>query len=737
MARILKTCLYGSVAAATMLAATATRAIAQEAGSSALEEVVVTAQKREERLQDVPISITAVTSKSLDAKGIYDSQQLQQIAPGLSFRRTTGSGQLFLRGIGAYNTSIGDENPTALYIDGVYIPSMTANLFAMNNIERIEVLRGPQGTLFGRNAAGGVVQIVTKDPTQQTSGSATASYASYQKTRFTAYANGGLTDELAGNLAVMYQHQGKGWGRNLTTGQKAFYDNNLGVRGKLRLDLGATVATLSADYNKFDGDYGRRTTPAPGSRPLTGDTYRGFYTASGDLNESTVTKQRGVLLRVDHDLSWAQFASLSSYRKVTGRNPVDQDGLSSILGTAHINAIEDTYSQEFQLLSPSDSKVTWVTGAYYFHDNSKYAPLQIFTAATAVTTPVFVPSINQTIRAPTAIVNLPATVITTIRSQMKAESYAAYGQATVEVLPRLTLTGGLRYTSDKRKINGAVNTAPVTYQQATFNKLTYKATADYRFNPDVHAYVQYSRGFKSGVFNIVSPTAPSVRPSTVDALEVGLKSQLFDNTVRFNTAAFHYKMKDLQSSQIVLGTQALFNAAKAHSSGFEAELEASPIRDLTVRASAAYLRARFDSFPGAPLSVVNPLPNPLAGPSGYVTYNGDAAGAIMPSAPEWQLQLGADYAIPLAYGRLDLSANASYTDRIYALDNKFYAPAYTIVNASVGWSAPDDRWSVRLMARNLLNRQYVVSRGPGFAAASINQTPGEPQTFELQIGARW
>ncbi len=289
---------------------------AQEAAK--LEEVTVTAQKRTERLEDVPIADSAITATDALNRGITDMSSLQMAVPGLVINHTANEGNIFIRGVGTNLFGPASEQTVAVYVDGVYLPSPEANLFSFNNIERIEVLKGPQGTLFGRNTTGGVVQIITRDPSQVFGGDVSVGYANYDDVTAQGYVTGGLTQSLSADLAVMYENQGIGWGHNFTTGQQ----NGITARaitlcapsGKFT-PLDSTTVKLILDYSRQYSKYDYQLLPGIVS-PLDGkSTYPGRYNALGGLNDFELVKQRGASLEVEHDAGVVRLVNILAYRR--------------------------------------------------------------------------------------------------------------------------------------------------------------------------------------------------------------------------------------------------------------------------------------------------------------------------------------------------------------------------------------------------------------------------------------
>ena len=244
--------------------ASLTSTVEVAAQSSVLEEIVVTAQKRAESLQEVPIAVSAFTSEVLEQSGVTSTMDLTMVTPGLQVIRALGSPQFSLRGISAATVAAGNENSIATYVDGVYMPSMAGNNFAFNNLERVEVLKGPQGTLFGRNATGGLINVVTKTPSQESTGNVEVSYGNYETTGVNAYFSGGLTDTIAADLAVLYSDQNDRFGTNINTGNDRGFSKTQAIRSKVVFDASdATTVTFALGYSEYDTDMGlNRQLPA-------------------------------------------------------------------------------------------------------------------------------------------------------------------------------------------------------------------------------------------------------------------------------------------------------------------------------------------------------------------------------------------------------------------------------------------------------------------------------------------
>lgn len=286
---------------------------------SGLEEIVVTAQRRAENLQKVPIAVTSVSAATLQAAAITSSQQLTSVVPGLNLAQNGNTVEPFLRGIGNNNNDPGNELPVAVYIDNVYIASANQNLLDLSDVSNIAVLKGPQGTLFGRNAVGGVIQITTKDPDQALEGRVGASFDNYETLRADFFVGGGLSEDVRASLAAVYITQGRGWGKNINTGNEIRkVDSNIALRSKLIFTPGdSTTIRLSGDYGRRRDSLSAQFTAYPGTDLVVPGYVRPSNPWSSNNSRDTKLQFNGggASLAVDQDLEFAHFVSISAYRK--------------------------------------------------------------------------------------------------------------------------------------------------------------------------------------------------------------------------------------------------------------------------------------------------------------------------------------------------------------------------------------------------------------------------------------
>ncbi|MDB5577573.1 MAG: TonB-dependent receptor [Bradyrhizobium sp.] len=696
----------GSAVQAQTTAAGATTQVDQD--GSGLEEIVVTAQRRAENLQDVPVAVTALTSNSLASKGISNTTDLGSVTPGLSYSTVVGSALPRIRGIGSAISLGGNENPVATYIDGVYIASAAASVLSFNNIEQVAVLKGPQGTLFGRNATGGLIQITTRDPQQAFAGEASATYGNLDTIGGTAYLTGGLAENLAADLAVFYNDQRDGFGRNLTTGSEINKARDFAARSKIKLSIGNdTTIRLALDYA-----HTRAAAPAfrpiYGSLPITGLPFTGGkFDIANETDPSLVSEQGGGSLSVTHNFGAINLLSITAYRKTSFHTLFDIDKLPAFISRSDLNQPQHQFSQELQLQSKGRGPFRWVVGGYYFNSSASYDPLVIST--------------------------VPSDLI--ISSTQKTESIAAFGQASYEFAPKTTITIGLRYTDENKDYQGqgvvALRTGVTTINPAIFGtlkarKLTWRAALDHHFTDTILGYISYNRGFKSGGFNpqqFAQPLTP-FQPEVLDAGEAGLKMELLDRHLRLNTAGFYYKYKNIQINAFQNGISTIYNAASATIYGFDLDATAVATRNLSFTLGASWLHDRYGDFPGAVISTPR-VPNGTTILGGNATAAGNAEGNRLSLTPDWTLNLGADYVIPLPNGSINLSANFFHSDGWRAEpDNRIGQKPYNLVNASATWLfGPNRDYSVKLFAKNIGNVAYAV------------QMNAQPQADGVAIGA--
>ncbi len=682
----------------------------ESAANATVEEIVVTAQKRAERLQDVPIAIGAISASQAAAKGINDISSIQAAIPGLVINHTANEGNIFVRGVGTNLFGPASEQTVAVYVDNIYYPSPEANLFTFNNIERIEVLKGPQGTLFGRNTTGGVVHIITREPSDQLRVEASLGYANYDTISASAYLGGPLSDTVSADVAANYSNQGKGWGRNLNTGQDngIMADNNYAVRTKLKFGpTGPTTVLLAFDYSHSLSRYSYQLVPGViGADGVS--TYPGEYNSTTGLRDLERLNTGGGSLQIEQGLGDLKLVSITSYRRSNVRYLLDQDDTPAIVADLSLPSKAHNWSQEVQLHGASTAPIKWVLGGFFFDSVAAYTPFDVDYG------------------------------VVVLADKQKTQSFAGFGQATAEIFPDTNLTGGLRYTYERQKLivdNFAVGGAviPLPNDRQTFSKLTWRAALDHHFTTDVLGYVSYNRGFKSGGFNLLAPTDAPFKPEVLDAYEAGFKTEWFDRRLRFNIAAFLYEYKNIQVTIPQLGSIVTRNAARARIKGLEATLQARPVSNLNLDASISLLDGKYTSYPNAP----------AVGPNGESTdafgniLTIDAKGNRTISTPKFTASIGGDYGVQTKIGEFRLAVNAAYNDGyFFYADNRLTQPSFWLVNASLNWALPGDHFDAQLWVKNLTDVTYYAGRSEQ-AGLGDAQRQAAPRTYGLTLTARF
>jgi iron complex outermembrane recepter protein len=686
-----------------------------------LNEIVVTSQRRSENLQTIPLSVTAATATELLNEGVTDMAALSQAVPGLSYTLGGNSATPFIRGVGTTVNSVGNEASVATYVDGVYISSINAQLFEINNIDRIEVLKGPQGTLFGRNATGGVIQVITKDPSFTPSADIQVGKGNYGTTSGSFYGATGLGGNVAVDLAAYGINQADGWGTDLVTGQPTFTRHDFGARSKLLwIPADGTRILIAADYNRTRNEDGLGPHMVPPGVGIDGVTrYNGFYNTYDDPNDHTDVRQSGLSFNVEQRLAAARLVNITSWRNVNGFALLDQDATPLEVVRAPYLQHDQTITEEVHLLSKDGASLPWIVGIYYFDDLSSYDPLDLMGEVAAPLDEV------------------------QIWSAQKSRSYAAFGQVTPEIATDTHLTLGARYTKDERAVTGSTlallatrtSTVAAASQSTSWRKPTWRAALDHQFTPNIMGYISFDRGFKSGVYNLLSYAAPPVSPEALDAYQLGIKTESADHRVRLNAAAFYYNYKDIQVEEIVTGGIMLVNAAAAEMKGIDVDFAFLPVDTFTVRGGFEVMSGHYTNFRNAPF--YSPTLGPNGEPAGGNTQRvGNATGFDTVRTPKETATVSAVYRVSVPRGSLNFVLSDYYNSGFaWDPDNRLRQSSYDVLNAAVEWSAPRNAWGILLWGRNLTGTQYCAFE----TATTLNDScaPAPPRTYGMTLSANF
>jgi iron complex outermembrane receptor protein len=717
-----------SFAVHAALAAYPAAALAQEASSDSdtptLETVVVTAQKRTEDIQNVPISITALSAQALSQAGATGIQDIGMLTPGLQMNSTNGFLTPSIRGVGTNAGGAGLENSVALYVDGVYIGSAPAALLTLSDISQIQVLRGPQGTLFGRNATGGAILVQTLDPVDRPTGTADVSYGNYDTSTVDAYLSDGIAQGLSADISAHVSLQGNGYGRNLYDGSWANRQNlDSAYRSKWLYRPDAdTAVRLSFDYYDRYGNLGLSTRIVPGTAPTFTPPYGGSpWDIDTPIDPENHLTGGGASAQIDHDFGWASLTSISAYRRNSyltifdgGYQPANVLGLD-------VDLIDRQFTQELDLKSPqSTGPLTWVAGLYYYQERASYGP-------------------GSSVLGPALISPLFPLQALVVDSSVSTHSYAGFAQLSMKLAARTDITLGGRYSWERRALDGTqdgyllgdilIGTLASADVSTNYSEPTWRAVLDHHFDDGAMAYISYNRGFKSGGYNAMILTDPPFAPETLDAYETGLKSQLLGDRVRLSGALFYYNYHNIQVEKYEGGQIGYYNGAGARMYGIDVDAQAILFTGFAVSGGLSLIHDWFTSFPNALYEI------PLA-TGGSMPVTQSAQGHHLPQTPDATVNLAATYKVATRAGLWSANLAAYYNSGWYGQpDNILSQSAYWLLNANVGWQRMDGRYSVSLWGRNLGNRAYATTLAGTDFASGVQYA--QPRTYGVTVGARF
>jgi len=698
-------------------------------------DLIVTAQRREERMQSIPAAISAVTAATLAQSNITSAKDIGKVVPGTLIQETVGTATVFVRGVGSNQLGYGNSPSDAIYIDGVYQTRVSPVMLLLNSVDRVEVLKGPQGTLFGRNSESGLIQIITRAPTVGASPhmEAEVGYANYSTINGNLYLSSGLGDKVAADISLLYQNQQDGFGHNSFLNDSTYKGHDFAARTKWVFQPSDhTKFILNAYYNHSQDDrslfgyyFGNGAPPRLnpiGSLNLSPPT--GFFDRTNGAPEYLNSTYYGGSLRATQELPFADLVSISAIGRIKEHNVDDADFNPIDFLHDENQAYDRTFTQELQLVSKASSPVEWVGGLFYMDEDYGYSS-QILTGASVI--PI-----------PGAAVLGPAGGNT--------KSYAVYGQATFPIVDKLFLTLGGRYSVDDQSAFGEVDidipgvgvipVQPFGRSSTRSKQPLWKETLEYKFDADKLIYFTNSRGAKAGAYNLVTFDPVPIKPETLDAYEVGFKTQFYDRRLRMNGALFYY---DIQNPQVFqtnsLGTPVLVNAGAARVKGAEFEAEGAVTPDLTLRAAITYLDATYTRYDNAPFYAANP--DLTVG--GYLpSVPGNAAGNQLSRAPHVTAQVGGLYRLHTSWGEFDLSSDYSYTSKFYwDADNGVRQPAYGVWDARISYLFRDSGVRLTVWGANLNNARYYVAENQFGNAMGSEGFPAPPRQFGVTLGVKF
>jgi iron complex outermembrane receptor protein len=689
-------------------AARAAEADATAAPADGLSEIVVTAQRRSEDLQKVPITVTALNADRLAASNVGNYDDLAKLVPGFQSGGYAGEGSPHIRGVGTAITQAGNDTAVATYIDGAYVPSNTVAIpiYHFKDATSVEVLKGPQGTLFGRSATGGLINITTRDPGQTFEAEGEIGYANYQTESGSFYVGGPLSDSVATGLAVTASHQGQGWGRNLYDGSDIErIPTDVSARNKWLVKLsGDTDLMVSLHFAEENGI----CVTCFHTYPPNGRTSFGTFPVSSpyDENSNHIPRdkwgQADATIRLTHDFGFAKLTSISSYFNITA--DIQHFNIQPLPnGPEFIIFPHGTQiTQELQLTSESAGPLQWQGGVYLLKDRTQ---------------------VSGTVGG-----ELP------IGSGTDVRSYAAYAQATYAFTDKDKVTLGARFTREEDHLipNPLIVDGTGGQHSLVSNTPTWRAALDHQFTDNLGAYVSATRGFKPGGFTNtpVGVEQGPFKAESILAYEIGAKTLFFDHRLRLNVAGFYSDYSNLQVQTInSLGTEVVNNAAKAKFYGVDVDFDASLTKNFTIYAALENLHSEYTSFPDANIFTTLPA-------GGTVQSVGSVAGNEAVLAPTFTGSLSPSYRIESPYGSFDSTITYSYNSGYFAtVDNRLRQPAYGLLDASVKFSMANTKYWIKLWGSNLTNKAHTMLQSfAGFGAEAMYDAP---RTYGVTFGAKY
>ena len=727
--------------AGTAMVFVAAPAFAQEAADQAgvqgetqgIAEIVVTAQKRATSIQDTPIAMRAFDGEQLSKAGVADVNGLSRVAPDINISTDTVFTKLSIRGVASQDVSETADGALTINIDGEYINRPVALNAALFDLERVEVLRGPQGTLYGRNSTAGALNVIAAKPVLGSfSGTVTAGYGNYDAKSAQAAVNLPLGDSVAVRVAGMHQEH-DGYTDNGAVGRGDTQNADavrLGILAKPTDRLTLYLAGEYVDVNQSaTSQYGVALTAAtPGMETLPGSTSLVPSNFKPDVDPDHYdlsdlgffrTKQKAVRGRIDLDLDFATLSYIGGFRDVdvSSRQPLNGFISTTTAFTGFNDRMDsDTQSHELRLAGGDEGRFVWQLGGFYYREHQEIARgtyLPLAGANGSFLSYFYRPYVNST-------------------------SKAGYAQATWWFVPdTLSVTGGIRYTDDKKwarydNYGFQFNSGPIppadgspgattTYPRQSSDKITWSLGLDYKVADDSLLYGKVSTGYKGGGFDNVG----AYRPETLTAYEVGSKNRFANRTIELNLAGFYYDYKN-QQIQVLLdtatGAQTL-NAGKSRIWGIEADgtVLLSP-RDqyhLTVN----YLNAKFTNFPG--------VASTLSG-----SQSVDLSGNAPPQAPRWTIAMGYDHTFPIGEGELVASVYSRFKSEYYLTPFNWRADqqeAFTQTDLNLEYKAPGGRYSLQAYVRNIEDtRPLAYASFTGGGINIYNFIYGAPRTYGVQ-----
>ncbi len=723
-----------------------------QSSSRLVEEIIVTAQKREENVQDVPISVQAFSAEALDARGVADSLNLPNVTPGMVYSVIAGYSIIFIRGVGTDAFVPSADASVSTYIDGIFFPFSHGLVQNFGAVERVEVLKGPQGTLFGRNSTGGAINVITKKPSFDFEASVQASYSSFDAMQTRAYVNIPLSDTFAFNVSALYNLSDSYYKLTDDSPRKGVdplpRENEKGARLRMQwaptdaFDI--TLSGLIVEQSGVGPVINQNTSPNAQYAGLGVETTPRYRT-SQDTHAYNEGRNPVIYGEANYRFDWFDTKLLASQQKIRTSAAIDYDATKAPLVGFDADQLADVDTQELQIISnattPGADYFTWVAGLYHIKSYAGFDPVLLQVGSNVPQFASLLDGVGDLLDVVGGDRNVLNGVGTRLDIQaqgfLNLSSRAVYAQGTLQLPWDFALTLGGRYQRESREVVDSRDqiqfsdgsSAPLfnfENQRADTSDFSPKATLDFRPADDILTYVSYQKGFKSGTYNILNIYTPTqyIEPEEVTAYEVGMKSQLFDNRLQLNAALFESDIDNLQVQFISLlsgGAVRFESAPGARVRGAEFDLlwQVAPnaLPGLIATANGAYLDAKYTDYPVA--SGFTDEGVPFGGDGGVlgggVLPGRDFSGNRIVRSPEFSGTAGISFTFDALAGTFELATDAYYNSGyFYTAQNLERAEesAYTTLDARLSYLYLP--WNLRVTAfgRNITDTLHAINKLP-------------------------
>ncbi|MCK9504637.1 MAG: TonB-dependent receptor [Porticoccaceae bacterium] len=702
-------------------------AAAQDSPQRILEEITVTAQKRAESLMDVPIALSAFTDRELENFGISGAQGLAMSTPAIVYPTTGPYAQPYIRGVGSRLLQNGLDPSVATYIDGRYISRQSAIMLDLADIARVEVLKGPQGVLFGRNSSAGAIRMITKNVSDELEGSVKVSAGNYDYRAVSGSVNVPLTDNF-GILVSGMTKKRDGYADNIFPAGVSEMDDldTEGLRGKFRWDiserstLGGSLSYWSRDDNEGNDNIALGPLELNTGIFLGGISGQNINEVATALDGTIQVEEVAGEINFSHSFDHVDFTSITTYAEMDDNIlAIEADGTSTVAVDATIYEQTETYSQEFQLASTEDGALNWLAGIYFFNDKTDFD----------------------------STVDIGTREISQGFQSVETTAWAGFGQLKWSLNEDWAVTLGGRYSYEEKEVVAlaspyvALTVSAFPYEDdKSWSEFTPKLTIERLFDQGM-VYLTYARGFKSGGFNYPVAGTQPLDPEILDMYEVGLKGDFFDNTLRLTMATYYYDYADLQVTRAAAEGTAIVtteNASDAEIYGVDVDFTWIATDRMSITGGFSLQDSQYKDYI-ANAKFYNAVLG--TGPAGMSDIGFDADGETLLRAPKVAAFLSANYDFVVGEGTMPLVISYSYKGSydfdfsLHPTTEALQNDGYGILNARLSYVPPSESWTISVWGNNLTDKEYfqdVVAAGVG-----LRGSYGAPRTYGVDVSYRF